>query len=151
MKKQRHARIKELISRYAITTQEELLDRLKEEGYNVTQATISRDIKELRLIKALDSNEVYRYMSPKTDVNNPLMNYNEIFKNAVVSIDYAMNTVVVKCHTGMAQAACAAIDKMQYVMVVGTLAGDDTIFLLTRNESQAKSLSFELSKIIVNN
>ncbi len=148
MKKSRHEKIKELINKFPIETQDELLKYLKREGFDVTQATVSRDIKELRLVKSLDQNEIYRYMIPKSEDVSAKMNYSEIFHKAVLSIDYAMNDVVIKCHTGMANAACAAIDYMDFDSVVGTIAGDDTIFVITRNESEAQKLCSELSDLI---
>lgn len=148
MKKKRHAKIKEIIADYCIETQEELLAHLREAGFDVTQATVSRDIKELRLMKALDENEVYRYMSPRNEQDAAAMNYNDIFVKAVISVDYAMNDVVIKCHTGMAQAACAALDSMEANHIVGTLAGEDTIFIVTKGESQAQELVRELNLIL---
>ena len=114
----------------------------------MTQATVSRDIKELRLVKSLDVNGAYRYMNPHVETGENGVNYTDIFRNAVHSIDYASNDVVIKCHTGMAQAACAALDSMQWSMVVGTLAGDDTIFVITRSEQQAQVLVQELLRIM---
>ena len=151
MKKKRHAKIKEIITEKSIETQEELLLCLKNEGFDVTQATVSRDIKELRLIKALDSNQSYRYMSPHAEVGELEMNYKQIFKSTVISVDCACNIVVVKCHNGMAHGACAAIDSMQWVMVMGSIAGDDTIFLLSRTESEARALVVELKRILNEN
>ena len=148
MKKRRHAKIKEIITEKALETQEELLLCLREDGFDVTQATVSRDIKELRLIKAFDSNHTYRYMSPHADIGELETNYTQIFRSSVNSVDSAGNIVVVKCLNGMAQGACAAIDSMQWVMVMGSIAGDDTIFLLTRTESQAQSLVYELNRIL---
>ena len=148
MKKRRHAKIREILESHSIETQEELLEHLKAAGFDVTQATVSRDIKELRLVKSLDVNGVYRYMNPHVETGENGVNYTDIFRNAVHSIDYASNDVVIKCHTGMAQAACAALDSMQWSMVVGTLAGDDTIFVITRSEQQAQVLVQELLRIM---
>ena len=148
MKKRRHAKIREIIENYCIETQEELLEHLKAAGFDVTQATVSRDIKELRLVKSLDANEVYCYMNPRAEAGDNGVNYTDIFKKAVQNIDYASNDVVIKCHTGMAQAACAALDCMDWGMIVGTLAGDDTIFVITRSEQQAQVLVQELLQMI---
>ena len=148
MKKRRHAKIRGIIESHSIETQEELLEHLKAAGFDVTQATVSRDIKELRLVKSLDVNGVYRYMNPHVETGENGVNYTDIFRNAVHSIDYASNDVVIKCHIGMAQAACAALDSMQWSMVVGTLAGDDTIFVITRSEQQAQVLVQELLRIM---
>lgn len=148
MKKKRHEKIKEIITEHVVETQEDLLHYLKQAGYEVTQATVSRDMKELRLIKALDAKENYRYMSPKNDLSRLTMNYAEIFTGAVIHVDYAMNNVVLKCHSGMANAACAALDNMQLSSIVGTLAGDDTILVITRTEQQAQNLSYEFSQML---
>ena len=148
MKKRRHEKIKEIIVNHVVETQEDLLRYLKEAGYQVTQATVSRDMKELRLVKGLDSRENYRYMSPKSELPKLNMNFSHIFLGAVIHVDYAMNNVVLKCHSGMANAACAALDNMNLSSVVGTLAGDDTILIITRTEQQAQNLSRELTEML---
>lgn len=135
MKNKRHYKILDIVKMHDVETQEMLRDLLLEYGYKVTQATVSRDIKELRLVKKMTKNGVYKYAVP---VGNQFKQ--NIFTDTVLGIDYAMNTVVVKCHTGMAQAACAALDSMEYNGIVGTLAGDDTIFVLMRNEAEARKL-----------
>lgn len=148
MKKKRLEKIKEIIAEHIVVTQEDLLMHLKRAGYEVTQATVSRDMKELRLVKGLDSLENYRYMSPKAELPKLQMNFNDIFTGGVISVDYAMNNVVLKCHSGMANAACAALDRMEMESVVGTLAGDDTILVITRTPEQAEMLAKEFSKML---
>jgi len=148
MKKQRHEKIKEIIVDHVVETQEDLLRHLKSAGYEVTQATVSRDMKELRLVKALDPQENYRYMSPKSELPKMGMNFSDIFMGAVVHVDYAMNNVVLKCHSGMANAACAALDNMSLSSIVGTLAGDDTILAITRTEQQAQNLAHEFTMML---
>lgn len=135
MKNKRHYKILDIIKMHDVETQEKLCDLLSEYGYKVTQATVSRDIKELRLVKRMTKGGIYKYAAP---VGNQFKQ--NIFTDTVLGIDYAMNTVVVKCHTGMAQAACAALDSMDYDGIVGTIAGDDTIFVLMRTESEARKL-----------
>lgn len=149
MKTRRQCKILELIQEKDIETQEDLLQHLCESGYNVTQATISRDIKELRLVKTLDHNGKYKYVSAKSDTPAASSHFFSMFINSVSSIDYALNTVCVKCHfgTGTAQAVCAAIDTMQWDGIVGTLAGEDTIFILCRTENAAATLVGELRKL----
>lgn len=142
MKKQRHEKILELIELNEIETQEGLQALLKGCGFDVTQATVSRDIKELRLVKKQSKSGRYSYTAP--DNNNHHSRLKSIFSDSVVKVDYAMNTVVLKCRTGTAQAACAALDTMGLENIVGTLAGDDTIFILMRNEHSAKALTAEL-------
>jgi transcriptional regulator of arginine metabolism len=150
MKKKRHEKIKEIIAENVVETQEDLLRHLKAAGYEVTQATVSRDMKELRLTKGLDVRENYRYMSPKSELPQLSMNYADIFLRAVIHVDYAMNNVVLKCHSGMANAACAALDNMNLSSVVGTLAGDDTILAITRTEQQAQNLALEFTQMLQN-
>lgn len=150
MKKQRQKAIINLITTKIIDTQEDLLVGLQDLGFAVTQATISRDIKELRIVKALDSNGVYRYISNNSTQKGGIsVKYREIFSHSVESVNYAMNNIVIKCHPGMAQGACAAFDNMYKSEVLGSLAGDDTIFIITQTESKAKSLCEELLKILV--
>lgn len=140
MKKRRHDTIIRLIEENCLSTQSELLDKLREAGFDTTQATISRDIKDLRLVKKVDENGRSRYCVGGEDSRELLGKYRSIFSHSVVSADHAGNMLVVKCYTGMAQAACAALDSMRWEGIVGTLAGDDTIFALCRNEDYARKL-----------
>lgn len=137
MKKKRLELILKTIEQQDISTQEELLVALREHGLDVTQATVSRDIKELGLIKSMSHSGRYRYSAPKTVSTEAAKNFHNIIAPSVLWVDYALNTVVIKCYAGMAQAVCAAIDTMELNGVVGTLAGDDTIFVLCRNEELA--------------
>lgn len=149
MKSRRHAKILELISEYSIDTQEELLKWLHDSGFNVTQATVSRDIKELRLVKSLSGDGHYRYTTGVSDKReNISFKFHAIFKESVQTVDFAMNTVVVKCYTGMANAACATLDSMHWDGVVGTLAGDDTIFVLMRDPKAAEDFVGVLKKLL---
>ena len=148
MKERRHAKILELIGRYHIETQEELLARLREEGLNVTQATVSRDIKELRLIKAPSPDGGYRYSTATENAKDSAAKFYTLLSDSAVSIDCAGNIAVIKCLTGMAQAVCASMDTMSWNNIVGTLSGDDTIFVLTRTESSAAELAANLNKIV---
>ena len=150
MKRKRHALILELIQQYEITTQDELLAKLRENGFEVTQATVSRDIKELRLVKAMSPSGQYRYMAGAAQGDEYLAKFYTIFSGAVISVDYAGNTCVVKCYAGMAQAACAAIDAMHFEGIVGTLAGDDTIFVLCRTPELTQQLKSSLDKMLQN-
>ncbi len=145
MKKERQAEILRLIDIYEIETQEMLLEKLRESGYNVTQATVSRDINELGLTKDVSEYGVSRYMRLSRARAGKFSN---IFSETVVGIDYAMNIVAVKCQSGMANAACAGLDIMELSYVVGTIAGDDTVFILTRTEADAKTLCEKLKQLI---
>lgn len=142
MKNKRHKKILEIISMREIETQEELQAILADEGFNVAQPTVSRDIQELRLIKQLSDGGRYIYVqSGKNDVQ-----FSNMLLQTIISVDYANNMVVIKCHTGMAQATCAMIDSMEYSQILGTIAGDDTIFILLRNEENARVLVQSLRK-----
>ena len=136
MKNRRHDAIIEIITERPVATQEELISLLAERGINAAQATLSRDIQQLSLVKQRDENGVYRYALPAAAVAEK-----SIFAETVIDIDYALNTIVLKCRAGMAQGTCAAIDSVKHEGVVGTIAGDDTIFILTRSEADAKKLS----------
>lgn len=148
MKSRRHAKILDIIAEYPIETQDELLTRLKDEGYKATQATISRDIKDLRLVKTLGSDGKYRYVSASKNSTDIRSNFSSLFASSVNSIDFAQNIVVIKTLSGMAQAVCAALDSNDYKAIVGTIAGDDTIFIACRSSQLAVNLTEELKKLI---
>lgn len=148
MKERRHAKILQLISKYTIDTQEELLNRLRQEGFEVTQATVSRDIKELRLVKTLSPDGKYKYSLAQESTKDFSSKFYSLFLDSAVSVDYAQNIVVIKCLTGMANAVCAAMDTIGWKNIVGTVAGDDTIFVLVADETAAAGLAAELKKII---
>lgn len=136
MKNRRHEAILEIISETPVATQELLIKLLRERDIKATQATLSRDIQQLSLVKTRDENGIYRYMLPAATAAEK-----SIFAESVLSVDYALNTIVLKCRAGMAQGMCAAIDSVNHQGVVGTIAGDDTIFILVRTEADAKKLS----------
>ncbi len=145
MRIKRQNAILKLIGENNIETQQELTDALCAIGYDVTQATVSRDIKELRIVKRL--NESGRYVYAQSGINSDAdMNerFNIIFEKSVVSIEYAVNNIVVKTLSGMAQAAAAALDAMDLPEVVGTIAGDDTIIMVVRSEESARRLVYKL-------
>ena len=145
MKSGRHARILELISEQSIETQDDLLNCLRQDGY---KATISRDIKDLRLVKALDSDGKYRYMSPAKNQNEKKSSLKSMFSTAVNSIDAAQNIVVIRTMVGMAQAVCTSLDSLDHSEIVGTIAGDDTIFVACRTVNDAVNLIEELKKLL---
>ena len=130
------------------SSHDELLQKLKDSGFDATQATVSRDIKELRLVKTMGANGQYKYAVTKTESDELLSKFRSIFAQSVVSADYAGNTIVIRCYTGMAQAACAAFDSMHWEGLVGTLAGDDTIFALCRSESYASQMKDSIKRLI---
>ena len=150
MKKARHKKILSLINEYNIDRQEVLLEYLNNEGFKVTQATVSRDIKELNLVKIVSSNGEYKYAQNTIvqDTKATFTRFDYIFSESIKSVDYAMNTVVIKCHTAMAQAACEMFDSLYWDGVVGTLAGENTIFIVVRTEEKARSLCEKLKQYI---
>lgn len=149
MKSKRHQKIMELISTSEIETQEGILKGLRASGFDVTQATVSRDIKELKLVKTLSANGNYKYVASGSKEEKDYSDkYYSILSEALISAQAAVNLVVVKCHVGMAQAACACLDKTEWGGVVGTLAGDDTIFVAMKSEKDAQHFVFELNKYI---
>lgn len=147
MKSSRHSKILEIISEHPIETQDELLSRLKTEGYKVTQATISRDIKDLRLVKTLGSDGKYRYTGAQASSSEIRSNFDQLFLSSVVSMDLAQNIVVIKTLSGMANAVCAALDSTGNSAIVGTIAGDDTIFVACRTDEHARSLVSTLKQL----
>jgi len=149
MKTNRHSKILELITDNAIDTQEGLLEQLKASGFDVTQATVSRDIRELGIHKVRSDNGRYRYVSMQLKQNaNMSGKFSTIFTESVKSVDFAQNMVVVKCFTGMANAACATFDAAEFPEVVGTLSGDDTFFVVSRSTESAAQLTDKLKKLI---
>ena len=148
MKTRRHAKILEIIQNEAIETQEDLLLRLNRDGFHVTQATVSRDMKELRLIKVLADNGVYRYVSAQSGEAQSSDRFYSLFADAVQSVAFARNIVVVKCFAGMANAVCAGMDGMHFKGVIGTLAGDDTFLCITKDEESAIELVAECKKMM---
>lgn len=148
MKSGRHSRILDIISEQAIETQDELLNILKAEGYKATQATISRDIKDLRLVKSLGDDGKYRYISAEKNSSDMRSGFSTLFSNAVRSIDNAENFVIIKTFSGMAQAVCASLDNLNHSLVVGTIAGDDTIFVACHSAELALNFADELKKLI---
>lgn len=148
MKAKRHAKILDIIQTIPVTTQEELQSHLKGSGFNVTQATVSRDIKELRLIKTLDANGSYRYSTVQQESQSISSRFHTLFSDAVLSVDYAGNMVVVKCLSGMASAVCAAMDALRRPDVVGTISGDDTYLCVMRDEGKAIDLVTEMKKLM---
>lgn len=148
MKIARHAKILETINNKDIETQEELAEELRKSGIDVTQATVSRDIKELKLIKVLSDNGKYKYASISSTENMLSDKLVAIFTQTVLLIDYVNNTVVVRTISGSAPAAAEAIDSLNWDGIVGTLAGDNTVFILARNNEKAEEIVGKLKKLI---
>ena len=149
MKSQRQSKIMEIISTRNVETQEQLLAALLEAGFRGTQATISRDIKELRIVKELTSLGTYRYTASANEMTGSFSNrLNTIFRESVVSFDYAQNIIVVRTLPGLASAAASALDAMNLSAVVGTLAGDDTVMIVMRDNNAAAAFCGEIKNLL---
>ncbi len=149
MKFQRQSKILELIENEPLETQEELSAKLREHGFETTQATVSRDIKELRLIKVLTSDGSYKYATAASESDPGMMTrVRNIFKESVISIDSAGNMVVIKTLPGLASAAGYAVDAMKNSGVVGSIAGDDTVFIVMRDDKTALSFREDATKLL---
>ena len=149
MKNNRQNLILEIISQENIETQEQLLARLQERGIVSTQATISRDIKQMHLIKEPMGHGVYKYaVSGNRTKLNLAEKLRTIFRESITSIDYAQNIVVLKTMPGLASAACSALDNMDIAYMVGSLAGDDTAFLVMRDNDSAQDFCEELKAML---
>ena len=149
MKTQRQAKIMEIISTKDIETQEQLLLALQEAGYNSTQATISRDIKELRIVKELTSFGTYRYTTSSKEGSHTFSaRLNTIFRACITGFDSAQTMVVIRTMPGLASAAAAAIDGMNMSVVLGTLAGDDTVFIVMRDNNSAAAFCGEIRNLL---
>ncbi len=149
MKSQRQAKILEIISNKNVETQEQLLELLQKEGFRGTQATISRDIKELRIVKELTNFGTYRYTTATNELDGTFSGrLNTIFRECVVGFDYAQNIIVIRTLPGLASAAGSAIDAMNMNAVVGTLAGDDTVMVVMRDQNAAAIFCGEIRALI---
>jgi len=148
MKNSRHTKILEIISEYNIETQDELITKLCESGYDVTQATVSRDIKQLQLVKIAAENGKYKYALPRRDDVTSGAKFKNILRDTAVSAQNAENIVVIKTYPGMANAAAAAVDAIVGDAIIGSIAGDDTIFIVVKNDAEAERVTEILRAII---
>ena len=149
MKIARHAKILELIEAYEIETQEELAQRLCEEGFQVTQATVSRDIREMKLTKIATELGRQKYAAISGHDTEVTERLTRVFKEAVQKIEYAQNIVVIKTMDGMGMAVAVALDNMEtHGEILGTIAGDNTVFCVVRSHNQAASIMEKLYRII---
>lgn len=141
MKADRQKKILEIVNRCQIETQDDLIDRLMAEGYAVTQATVSRDIRELQLNKVLTKQGKYRYTAPKKEDLVTGLKINAALVDSIISVEFALNLIVIKTLPGLANAVAAGIDSLAVAEILGCVAGDDTIMVATRSEDSAKSIS----------
>ena len=137
----RHTAILRIISEQEIETQDDLIAKLKENGFDVTQATVSRDIKQLGLVKTTDGEGKYRYSAPHPSSSGSDSKFKNILSEAIISSESAENMVVVRTYSGMANAAAAAIDALASDRILGSIAGDDTILIVTKNDETAEEFS----------
>lgn len=146
MKHSRHDRILELIQEQDISTQEELMTLLKSSGFDVTQATVSRDIKQLRLVKGLSGNGKYIYAAANVEPKDLSYKFDSLLMESTIKVDHVTNQIIIKCYSGLANAVCASLDSMHFDGVVGTISGDDTLLVIMRTEKQAEDLFHLLEK-----
>ncbi len=147
MKNARQKKILELIEEYDIDTQETLIKKLFEAGITVTQTTVSRDIRELKLVKGMTGKGSYKYIVPgvKRENNTPVLN--SALTDAVISIEAARNIVVIKTFPGMANALCVCVDTLEQPHIVGSVAGDDTVLLVIKDDNTALAVEEKLKKV----
>ena len=149
MKSQRQAKILEIIANRNVETQEQLLAALQKEGFRGTQATISRDIKELRIVKELTSLGTYRYTTSAGEMSGSFSTrLNTIFRECVIGFDYAQNIIVIRTLPGLASAAGSAIDAMNMNFILGSLAGDDTVMVVMRDSNSAAAFCGEIKNLL---
>lgn len=148
MKLKRHKKIIELIERYDIETQDELADQLREAGFQVTQATVSRDIRELKLSKVPGHGGRQKYALLNREEHRMAERYVGILREAFVSMDHAQNILVIKTVSGMAMAVAAALDNINWKEIVGCIAGDDTVMCAIRTLEDTEAVMAELEKIV---
>lgn len=149
MKSSRQNKILEIIKKNNVQTQSELIDRLNAEGYKVTQATVSRDIRELKLVKVSLGGQEYKYAESAQEDIKISAKFKTILRETLVSADYACNTMVLKTYAGMANAAAAAIDNMGWNEIVGSIAGDDTVLIIMRSDESAREFYDKFQEIVV--
>ena len=141
MKIKRHNKILEIIANYNIETQEELIDKLRLAGYDVTQATVSRDIRELKLLKVMSENGTYKYVVPGASHGDSKHIYSKAIDGSIKSVDYSLNNIVIKTYPGMANAVAARIDSFHENDILGCVAGDDCIIMVTKSSEASEYLA----------
>ena len=147
MKTRRHGKILEIIDRYDVETQEELIDRLRQSGFDVTQATVSRDIRELKLSKVMTAKGSYKYLQPvRNEVSAP--RFNSALTESIIKVDCSANIIVLKTYPGMAQAVATGIDAINISDILGCVAGDDTIIVVIRSAQSATDISEKLKQMM---
>ena len=148
MKVKRHNKILEIIENNNIETQEELIAKLRLAGYDVTQATVSRDIRELKLLKQMSDMGTYKYVVPKSHASENQHIYSRAISNSIKSVASSYNDIVIKTYPGMAQAVAAGVDSLHEADILGCVAGNDCIIIVTRDTESAVAISQRITKLI---
>ena len=148
MKSNRHGKILEIIEKYYVETQEDLIARLSNAGFDVTQATISRDIRELKLTKIPTGDGKYKYTLNKPIKNASVPDYKSTLSSSIISVEYSQNIIVIKTYPGMAQAIAAILDSAHIKGVMGCVAGDDTIIAAMRDDDLTPLAAAEIKKLL---
>ena len=148
MKRNRQEKMLELISRYEIDTQDELIARLRDCGFEVTQATVSRDIRELKISKMMTGKGSYRYVLPKQTASGSGQKFSTALIDSIVSVESACNIVVIKTYPGLANAVAVGIDNLNFSQILGCVAGDDTIMIATRDYESADMICNRLHELL---
>ncbi len=148
MKIKRHNKILEIIENYNIETQEELIDKLRLAGFDVTQATVSRDIRELKLLKQMSDMGTYKYVVPKNNTTENQHVYSRAIASSIKNVESSFNDIVIKTYPGMAQAVAAGVDSLHETDILGCVAGDDCIIIVTRDPESAIDIASRIRKLI---
>ena len=148
MKIKRQDKILEIVVKYEVETQDDLIEYLRKEGFNTTQATISRDIRELKLAKVLTGRGTYRYMPAKKQGEEPNSRFNNALVESIRNVDYAGNVIVLKTFPGLAPAVATGIDSIRTPEILGCVAGDDTIFVVTSDGESAREISEKIKHMM---
>ena len=148
MKSSRHDKIIEIIGKYEVETQDDLIERLRNEGFNVTQATVSRDIRELKLSKISTARGTYRYVQSRRHPNETNVRFNNALIESILKVDFANNIIVLKTLPGLASAVATGIDSIHLTEILGSIAGDDTIMVVTRDSECAADISDKLKHMM---
>ena len=148
MKIKRHNKILEIIENYNIETQEELIEKLRLAGFDVTQATVSRDIRELKLLKQMSDMGTYKYVVPKNNASENQHVYSRAIASSIKNVESSFNDIVIKTYPGMAQAVAAGVDSLHESDILGCVAGDDCIIIVTRDPESAIDIASRIRKLM---
>jgi len=148
MKIKRHNKILEIIENYNIETQEELIEKLRLAGFDVTQATVSRDIRELKLLKQMSDMGTYKYVVPKSNASENQHVYSRAIAGSIKTVESSFNDIVIKTYPGMAQAVAAGVDSLHEGDILGCVAGDDCIIIVIRDPEAAVDIASRIRKLI---